>query len=115
MNKCLSCQKSLVPVGNERANGKRHDDWKTRQYHKKCFKELTWKRTYFNIPYSQRDIAKPLGAKWDDLQRSWFAPNNAIKINLLIKGFEEDENKVYKCVTQQEDFLSKLERRLMKH
>ncbi len=35
--KCLYCHKSLVPVGNSRANGKGHDDWKLRQYHKKCW------------------------------------------------------------------------------
>ena len=27
-------------IGNSRKNGKCHKDWKNREYHKKCWKEL---------------------------------------------------------------------------
>lgn len=39
--KCEYCGGTLVAIGRERANGKRsHDDWETRRYHKKCWKEM---------------------------------------------------------------------------
>jgi hypothetical protein len=34
---CKHCGKSLVAVGRRRANGKAHEDWESRQYHKKCW------------------------------------------------------------------------------
>lgn len=37
--KCYWCGKTLQPVGNSRRNGANHDDWDTRGYHKKCYKE----------------------------------------------------------------------------
>ena len=39
---CLKCGKKLVPVGSSRVNGKAHDDWDTRRYHKKCWKTLAF-------------------------------------------------------------------------
>lgn len=36
---CLACGRHLVPVGRSRMNGKDHNDWEGRQYHKKCWKE----------------------------------------------------------------------------
>jgi|GEM_PF-737131 hypothetical protein len=30
---------------------------------------------YLNVPYSQKDLAKSLGAKWDNKRKSWFVPN----------------------------------------
>ncbi len=38
--KCLYCKKPLVKIGLARHNGALHKDWSTRQYHKKCWKEL---------------------------------------------------------------------------
>tara|TARA_R100000388_G_scaffold69134_1_gene49971 strand:+ start:64 stop:252 length:189 start_codon:yes stop_codon:yes gene_type:complete len=35
---CKYCDKPLRAFGKERKNGKSHDDWETREYHKKCFK-----------------------------------------------------------------------------
>ena len=44
---CTHCHKALVSIGNERKNGKAHNDWNTRTLHKKCWKEtrneLQWK------------------------------------------------------------------------
>ena len=38
--KCVGCGKPLVAIGNSRKNGKAHNDWPTRKYHKKCWREL---------------------------------------------------------------------------
>ena len=35
---CKLCNKKMPPIGNKRENGKSHNDWETREYHKKCFK-----------------------------------------------------------------------------
>lgn len=38
---CQRCHKKLVPIGGARDNGSSsHDDWSTRKYHKKCWKEM---------------------------------------------------------------------------
>lgn len=42
MRTCKACGKALVSIGRARKNGKQtHDDWKTRQYHKKCWFNLS--------------------------------------------------------------------------
>ena len=39
--KCKRCDKTLVPIGDRRKRGtRRHNDWSSRQYHKKCWKEM---------------------------------------------------------------------------
>ena len=43
---------------------------------------------YINVPFSDKDNAKKLGAKWDPQRRSWFLPSSTIK--------EEDYNKFSK-------------------
>lgn len=35
---CKYCGKPLTAIGNARKNGAQHRDWKSREYHKKCFK-----------------------------------------------------------------------------
>jgi hypothetical protein len=38
---CQWCGRKLVPIGSARANGShRYEDWSTRRYHKKCYREL---------------------------------------------------------------------------
>jgi hypothetical protein len=38
---CQICGKALVAIGTARKNGTiRHGDWKTRLFHKKCYKEI---------------------------------------------------------------------------
>ena len=49
--KCQHCGKPLKAIGLERANGKpgrkgAFNDWGTRKYHKKCYKELMRQRHY---------------------------------------------------------------------
>ena len=35
---CWYCIKKLVPIGLNRNNGRNHNDWDNRHYHKKCWK-----------------------------------------------------------------------------
>lgn len=37
---CQNCFGAIVPFGNARANGKDHDDWPNRRFHKKCWYQL---------------------------------------------------------------------------
>lgn len=37
---CYHCGKPLTPIGNARTNGADHEDWDTRQFHKKCWRQL---------------------------------------------------------------------------
>lgn len=32
-------------------------------------------KTYLNVPYSEKDEAKKLGARWDSGKKKWFAEN----------------------------------------
>lgn len=47
--KCKECGKTLLPIGNARKNGKCHGDWDTREYHKKCFKQIINNRIFNSI------------------------------------------------------------------
>ena len=38
-NKCIWCQRPLQPIGTARANGYKHNDWSSRNSHKKCWLE----------------------------------------------------------------------------
>jgi len=43
LGNCEYCGKKLVPIANKRSNGThRHNDWSTRKYHKKCWKEMNY-------------------------------------------------------------------------
>ena len=52
---CELCKKTLVSIGSSRSNGKCHNDWTTRKYHKKCFqlvesqKEMIKRMKQFNL------------------------------------------------------------------
>ena len=37
---CLECGGRLRAIGRSRSNGRAHDDWPGRKYHKKCYKEM---------------------------------------------------------------------------
>jgi hypothetical protein len=39
--RCLHCKGALVAIGDARANGKCHPDWKGRLFHKKCLRSFT--------------------------------------------------------------------------
>ena len=62
MTNCLECGKPLKSIGTARKNGKTsHGDWETREYHKKCWKELQNKNNNYNYicqligKYTSRD------------------------------------------------------------
>jgi len=38
-------------------------------------------KLYINVPYSEKDKAKALGAKWDPVKKSWFIPKELNQIN----------------------------------
>lgn len=40
--------------------------------------------TYLNVPYSEKDQAKALGAKWDYDRGLWFVP-----INVMLEPFQK--------------------------
>jgi len=40
VEKCKHCLKSIVAIGDGRKNGKNHNEWKSRKYHKKCYIEI---------------------------------------------------------------------------
>jgi len=35
---------------------------------------MTISKTYLNVPYAEKDVAKSLGAKWDASKKKWYAP-----------------------------------------
>jgi antirestriction protein ArdC/phage/plasmid primase-like uncharacterized protein len=49
-------------------------------------------KTYINVPYTEKDEAKGLGAKWDKEQKSWFIAAGADQ-SLFEKWMKPQENK----------------------
>ncbi len=31
-------------------------------------------KTYLNVPFAEKDVAKALGARWDPAQKKWYVP-----------------------------------------
>ena len=57
-NMCWYCSKKLPAIGNQRKNGKTFqsykngsNDWKTRKYHKKCYKSICEMKTNCYMTY----------------------------------------------------------------
>ena len=45
---------------------------------------LVKKKIYLNVPYSEKDEAKKLGAKWDAKNKKWYInTNNKNKIQMI--------------------------------
>lgn len=55
---CKLCKGTLRAVGNGRKNGKNHDDWKSREYHKKCWKDIRTHRRALEIHRNRMKIGK---------------------------------------------------------
>ncbi|XRB07878.1 hypothetical protein NFJ02_33g84290 [Pycnococcus provasolii] len=52
---CKLCGKRLPPIGRARRNGaSHHNDWETREYHKKCWKSLRFPSYYGAQPSRKR-------------------------------------------------------------
>ena len=61
---CMKCGKPLRKIGNQRKNGKSFlnhsnfsNDWKERQFHKKCYKEHQ-EDIWYKYLESERELAK---------------------------------------------------------
>lgn len=48
LHNCVVCNKPLKSIGNVRKNGKCHDDWSTRQTHKKCYKQYLTNAEFYD-------------------------------------------------------------------
>lgn len=35
-------------------------------------------RSYYDVPYAERGVAKAMGARWDPRQKHWYAPTPAV-------------------------------------
>ena len=46
---CKHCNKKMPPIGLQRENGKCHNDWESRELHKKCFKEIEKYKRFLKI------------------------------------------------------------------
>ncbi len=100
--KCICCGKTLVAVGKQRVNGKNHDDWTSRMYHKECWKHILWKDVYFDVPFKQKDLAKSLGARWEPVYKSWYSPNAVIEGKMREKDFKENDD----LTDEYEDYMT---------
>ncbi|WP_347986969.1 DUF5710 domain-containing protein [Methylomonas sp. AM2-LC] len=45
-------------------------------------------KLYLKVPYTEKDAAKTLGAKWDANQKKWYVPEK-LDISLFSKWFDE--------------------------
>ena len=62
-------------------------------YSKPNVVDIDAEKFYINIPYSEKDQAKKLRAKWDPAKKSWFIPKGSNKDcfeKWLPKGQKED-------------------------
>ena len=50
---CIYCSKTLVVIGDDRANGGFYNDWYGRKLHIKCYKMLTNDMSTNNIDYDR--------------------------------------------------------------
>ena len=62
------------------------------------------KRFYINVPFKDKEKAKALGARWDKLRKSWYAPNNVEKAPFEKWQKVTPEAKVASNLTVQEKF-----------
>ena len=47
--------------------------------------------TFLDVPYCEKDDAKSMGAKWNPVKKSWFAPNDEAElIERWGENMEED-------------------------
>jgi hypothetical protein len=50
MPACKYCNKPLVKIGTDRANGKgTYKDWSTREFHKKCYELGKLRESFLNF------------------------------------------------------------------
>ena len=49
-------------------------------------------KVYLSVPFSRKDEAKALGAKWDNLLRKWFVFSNSPNLLKIEKYFSRDKS-----------------------
>lgn len=61
-----------------------------------CYEQLQAKyygqRVYLSVPFSRKDEAKALGAKWDSLLKKWFVFSNSPQLLKIEKYFSRDKS-----------------------
>ena len=55
-------------------------------------KKYYGQKVYLSVPFSRKDEAKALGAKWDNLVRKWFVFSNSPNLWKLEKQFNRDNS-----------------------
>lgn len=48
------------------------------------------KRIYLDVPFSRKDFAKKLGARFDGVKKKWYAPDSSEAYSQLLAAFPED-------------------------
>ena len=49
------------------------------------------KKVYLKVPFSRKDEAKELGAKWDNVAKKWFSFSNAPELRRIEEDFRRDQ------------------------
>lgn len=64
-------------------------DKQEEQYIKELKNMMINKKVYLDISYNEKDNAKLLGAKWDNENKLWYAPDSSIKYQKLIDKYKK--------------------------
>ena len=56
-------------------------------YIKNDFLRMTKTKTFLNVPFKEKDVAKNLGAQWDSFAKKWFT-NNDVDLSLFEKWLD---------------------------
>ena len=62
--------------------------------------------TYLIVPYSEKDQAKKVGAKWDKKEKSWYAPKGLPISNFIQWSIASQEKKVITAPSEQDASIS---------
>ena len=49
---------------------------------------------YLNCPYSEKDLCKTLGAKWDKERKKWYVPEGVDRKKFKRWSYDQSEKKV---------------------
>lgn len=63
---------------------------------------LSTQNTYINCPYTEKDQAKSLGAKWDNTNKSWYVPTG-LDLSKFEKWLTSEQEKSAKTPTNQQN------------
>ena len=63
-------------------------------------------KTYLAVPYSEKDQAKKLGAKWDRKEKSWYAPKGSLVNNFKAWSIIKQEQKLQNTPISAQEVIS---------